>query len=170
MQRYVVYCGSTVMVVINYLDQRDAFVTQLVQHSSHGRLHSQDAILPSSLKERENISNSTGALDRSSQDPWTDVETNDPNTMMTLPEFVKSHPGPSRKPPSPVVLSHPSTPRLLKKSSKLGLQGLQGRGRSNSAPPLAWLTGRTTAPRSPLAPQILPPHGEHLIFLGTTSS
>ncbi|KAJ1311846.1 hypothetical protein OPQ81_010307 [Rhizoctonia solani] len=134
--------------------KRDAFVTQLAQHSSHGRLHAQDAVFSSSLKERRypgsaiNLGVSDGSLEESRK-----TSNVDPNTMMTLPEFVKSHPGPPPKPPSPVNISNPGHPRLLKKSSKLGLQG---RGRSNSAPPLAWLTGKTSSPRSPLAPQVEP--------------
>ncbi|CAE6408046.1 unnamed protein product [Rhizoctonia solani] len=130
--------------------KRDAFVTQLAQHSSHGRLHAQDAVFSSPPKERNHASDpSLGVFDSSKES-----DNIDPNMMMTLPEFVKSHPGPSLKPPSPVNTSNPGHPRLLKKSSKLGLQ--QGRGRSNSAPPLAWLTGKTSSARSPLAPQMGP--------------
>ncbi|CAE6344156.1 unnamed protein product [Rhizoctonia solani] len=132
--------------------KRDEFVTQLAQHSSHGRLHAQDAVFSSSLKERKHSSNfSLGVLDDplGSKKP----EVMDPNAMMTLPEFVKSHPGPPPNPPSSALTPSSGNPRLLKKPSKIGLQG---RGRSNSAPPLAWLTGKTSAPRSPLAPQIEP--------------
>lgn len=90
-----------------------------------------------------------------------DVDTSDPNMMMTLPEFVKSHPGPTHKPTSPPGSSQPGSPRLLKKPSKLSLKG---RNRSNSAPPLAWLTGKTAAPRSPLVPQMPPPNGKFISF------
>ncbi|CAE6415948.1 unnamed protein product [Rhizoctonia solani] len=131
--------------------KRNEFVTHLAQHSSHGRLHAQDAVF--SIKERGHASNlDLGVFDDSlgaSKEP----DAMDPDMMMTLPEFVKSHPGPLPKPPSPVGASNLGHPRLLKKSSKLGLQG---RGRSNSAPPLAWLTGKSSSPRSPLAPQIAP--------------
>ncbi|CAE6405657.1 unnamed protein product [Rhizoctonia solani] len=133
--------------------KRDAFVTQLAQHSSHGRLHAQDAVFSSPPKERDYSSNLNSGVSDGSLDSSKEPATIDPNAMMTLPEFVKSHPGPPPKPPSPVGASNPGNPRLLKKSSKLGLQG---RGRSNSAPPLAWLTGKTSSPRSPLAPQIGP--------------
>ncbi|KAF8761369.1 HECT-like Ubiquitin-conjugating enzyme (E2)-binding [Rhizoctonia solani] len=127
--------------------KRNEFVTQLAQHSSHGRLHGQDAVFSSSVKGRKHAPNSSldvvdGLLGPQNSD------VTDPNTMMTLPEFVKSHPGPLPKPPSPTLMSNVGSPRLLKKPSKIGLQG---RGRSNSAPPLAWLTGKTSASRSPLA-------------------
>ncbi|ELU41223.1 hypothetical protein AG1IA_04749 [Rhizoctonia solani AG-1 IA] len=120
---------------------------KLAQHSSHGRLHVQDAVFSSSVKGRKHAPNSSldvvdGLLGPQNSD------VTDPNTMMTLPEFVKSHPGPLPKPPSPTLMSNVGSPRLLKKPSKIGLQG---RGRSNSAPPLAWLTGKTSASRSPLA-------------------
>ncbi|CAE6420226.1 unnamed protein product [Rhizoctonia solani] len=131
--------------------KRDAFVTQLAQHSSHGRLHAQDAVF--SPKERLHTSSFNSGIFDGSLDSAKQPDTVDPNMMMTLPEFVKSHPGPPPKPPSPVGAPNPGHPRLLKKSSKLGLQG---RGRSNSAPPLAWLTGKTSSPRSPLVSQITP--------------
>ncbi|KAG8741948.1 hypothetical protein FRC10_002260 [Ceratobasidium sp. 414] len=135
--------------------KRDAFVTQLAQHSSHGRLHSQDATLrpapreqPTALRSELDLTSTT------SRDTFVEPDAADPNTMMSLPEFVKSHPGPSRKSSPPLVgSSHPGSPRLLKKSSKLNLQG---RNRSNSAPALAWLTGKTAASRPPLPSHALP--------------
>ncbi|CAE7062126.1 unnamed protein product [Rhizoctonia solani] len=131
--------------------KRDAFVTQLAQHSSQGRLHAQDAVFSSPAKERDYSSNLNPGVFDGSLDSFKEPDTTDPNMMMTLPEFVRSHPGPPPNPPSPINTSNPGNPRLLKKSSKLGLQG---RGRSNSAPPLAWLTGKTSSSRSPLVPQI----------------
>ncbi|KAG9097052.1 hypothetical protein FRC06_008011 [Ceratobasidium sp. 370] len=135
--------------------KRDAFVTQLAQHSSHGRLHSQDATLRPLPREQSTALRSEFDLTNTvSRDTFVEPDTADPNTMMTLPEFVKSHPGPSRKSSPPLVgSSHPGSPRLLKKSSKLNLQG---RNRSNSAPALAWLTGKTAASRPPLPSQALP--------------
>ncbi|KAG9122785.1 hypothetical protein FRC07_000684 [Ceratobasidium sp. 392] len=136
--------------------KRDAFVTQLAQHSSHGRLHSQDATLRALPKERSTALRSELDL-RNTISRGTSVEqdTTDPNAMMTLPEFIKSHSGPNRKSPPPAAgSSHPGSPKLLKKSSKLNLQG---RNRSNSAPPLAWLTGKSAAPRSSPAVPPLPP-------------
>ncbi|KAG8705337.1 hypothetical protein FRC08_001713 [Ceratobasidium sp. 394] len=134
--------------------KRDAFVTQLAQHSSHGRLHSQDATLrPLSREQSTALRSEVDLTSTISRDTFVEPDTADPNTMMTLPEFVKSHPGPSRKSSPPPGSSHPGSPRLLKKSSKLNLQG---RNRSNSAPALAWLTGKTAASRPPLPSQALP--------------
>ncbi|KAG8711412.1 hypothetical protein FRC09_020628 [Ceratobasidium sp. 395] len=136
--------------------KRDAFVTQLAQHSSHGRLHSQDATLRPMPKERSTALRSELDLRNTiSRDTFVEPDTTDPNAMMSLPEFIKSHPGPNRKSPPPAAgSSHPGSPRLLKKSSKLNLQG---RNRSNSAPPLAWLTGKSAAPRSSPPVPALPP-------------
>ncbi|KAF8595379.1 hypothetical protein BDV93DRAFT_528705 [Ceratobasidium sp. AG-I] len=135
--------------------KRDAFVTQLVQHSSHGRLHSQDATLRPPIKGREiypsALHSGLDDQDHPSYDLEADVDVSDPNAMMTLPEFVKFHPGPTHKSPSPPGPLQPGSPRLLKKPSKLSLQG---RNRSNSAPPLAWLTGKSATPRSPLVSQV----------------
>ncbi|QRW04767.1 HECT-like Ubiquitin-conjugating enzyme (E2)-binding [Ceratobasidium sp. AG-Ba] len=139
--------------------KRDAFVTQLAQHSSHGRMHSQDATMRTLPRERSTVNRSELDVRASLSTDEPDVA--DPNMLMTLPEFVKSHPGPNRKSPplAPVAgASHPGTPRILKKSSKLGLN--QGRSRSNSAPPLAWLTGKSATGRSPLAEQALPPNAQ----------
>lgn len=118
----------------------------LVEHSSSGRLHSQDATLSAST--------STTSVSSQIRDPdallslpefiresvpdavQLKMQLADPRALLSLPEFVRE---PVSEPPT-----RPSPPPVRRKSFK----GM--RNRSMSAPPLAWLLQSSSRPSSPV--------------------
>lgn len=129
--------------------KREAFVDQLAQHSSAGRLHSQDAILlPPRVKNPEAMLTLPEFIRESVPES---LRQYDPDTMMSLPEFVRENPpshllapsiGPSAS--MPLTASAGGTLRRLASATK------KNRDRSMSAPsPLSWL--RHSASRSALS-------------------
>ncbi|EEB89193.1 hypothetical protein MPER_12735 [Moniliophthora perniciosa FA553] len=110
--------------------KREAFVEQLAEHSSAGRLHNQDAVLGPKIKD-PNALLTLPEFIREAVPPDA-LRLEDPRALLTLPEFVKEIPPPHimAKLNSTPVSPTPSTISRLKKKS---------RDRSISAPPLAWL-------------------------------
>ncbi|ESK86387.1 hypothetical protein Moror_4980 [Moniliophthora roreri MCA 2997] len=110
--------------------KREAFVEQLAEHSSAGRLHNQDAVLGPKIKD-PNALLTLPEFIREAVPPDV-LRLQDPRALLTLPEFVKEVPPPHimAKLNSSPVSPTPSTFSRLKKKS---------RDRSISAPPLAWL-------------------------------
>ncbi|KIM47082.1 hypothetical protein M413DRAFT_440615 [Hebeloma cylindrosporum] len=110
--------------------KRDAFVEQLIRHSDAGRMHGQDAILQSRVKDPEALL----TLPEFMREPLPESERIKDSALLTLPEFVREalpadiSPPDFEPPPNPTV--------KIKKR----------RHRSLSAPPLAWL--RSSSSRS----------------------
>ncbi|KAL6306328.1 HECT-like ubiquitin-conjugating enzyme-binding-domain-containing protein [Sparassis latifolia] len=122
------------------LEKRDAFVAQLVHHSAVGRLHSQDAVFPTSNGRRKE---------------------KDPEALLSLPEFMREAvPEPSRL-RMQMADSHAllSLPEFMKEPTHSALEPLTPppcnksskgyRSRSLSAPPLSWLLASSSRPSSP---------------------
>ncbi|KAF8069026.1 HECT-like ubiquitin-conjugating enzyme-binding-domain-containing protein [Lyophyllum atratum] len=105
--------------------KRDALVEQLVNHSAAGRLHGQDAILPTRTK-NPNALLSLPEFIRESV-PTSSIRA-DPRALLTLPEFVKESPPPPLDEDNAEISEIP--PQKEKK---------RPRHRSLSAPSLSWL-------------------------------
>ncbi|KAH7098859.1 HECT-like ubiquitin-conjugating enzyme-binding-domain-containing protein [Auriculariales sp. MPI-PUGE-AT-0066] len=153
------------------MTKRDAFVEQLIQHSSAGRMHSQDAVLSGS-KTKERDPQAMLSLPEFIREPIPAIiveqELNNPETMLTLPEFVRESALQRSKleqsPPqaSPSKLPESSGTVTPNKSSTT-LRRLQktlsrSRSRSLSAPPLAWLaaTGNKASQQAATSPETKP--------------
>ena len=121
--------------------QKKAFVEHLAAHSSAGRLHNQDAILPSTIKDPEALLTLPEFM-REPLPPGSLSQLRDPNTLLTFPEFVREQAFHDE-------ISSDSHETEKKKKNRL---------RSSSAPSLTWLlsssrSGSTSSTVSSLHPR-----------------
>ncbi|KZS96235.1 hypothetical protein SISNIDRAFT_407377 [Sistotremastrum niveocremeum HHB9708] len=121
----------------NEIVKKQQFVEQLINHSGIRRIDSQDALptVSTTLRNPETML----TLPEFIREPLpVGVNVQDPEAMLTLPEFVSE--------PVPANLVTPPPPPLGLKRSK---SRILGRNRSSSAPPLAWLLpGSNSSSRS----------------------
>ncbi|OCH86338.1 hypothetical protein OBBRIDRAFT_738197 [Obba rivulosa] len=127
------------------LEKREKFVQHLMEHSSAGRLHSQDAShsaststlsVSSQLKDPEALLSLPEFIREAVPDAvQLKMQLADPRALLSLPDFVRE--------PVPETLARPAPPAVRRKSFK----GM--RSRSMSAPPLAWLLTTGSRPSSP---------------------
>ncbi|KZT00506.1 uncharacterized protein LAESUDRAFT_732242 [Laetiporus sulphureus 93-53] len=125
-------------------EKRDEFVSQLVQHSESGRLHSQDAVLTPSGSARFKGKDPEAMLtlpefirETIPDSVQLKMQMADPCALLSLPEFVKE--------PVPQDFGNLSAlppPRRWR-------SGKDTRSRSMSAPPLAWLMPSSSRSSSP---------------------
>ena len=134
--------------MVDHILQREAFVEQLLHHSTSGRLHSQDAVLSPipRTKNPETLLTLPEFLRQSIPDA---IRLADPHALLTLPEFF-------REP----VPDHIAQSQVLKTK--------KSRHRSLSAPPISWLRPsssrslsisgemKVSRPSSSLEPQLTP--------------
>ena len=113
--------------------QRDAFVEHLAAHSDYGRIASQDAVLDTSGVRNPNTLLTLPEFIREAPTEDEIRELNqDPHALLTFSEMVKE------MPPSPRPLEPTQSFENLR-AAKKHLKALSKRSRSISAPPLAWL-------------------------------
>ncbi|KJA15603.1 hypothetical protein HYPSUDRAFT_48240 [Hypholoma sublateritium FD-334 SS-4] len=143
--------------------KKDAFVEQLVLHSGAGRLHGQDAVLQPRVKDPETML----TLPEFMREPLPPSERNtDLEALLTLPEFVRESVPPHLLHPDPEV-------EVDLPDMQMGKGKDKKRHRSLSAPPLAWLRSISSSSNlsasstssSKSRPKVAQSHGFDIIYV-----